>query len=165
MPKSFAAVLARLRELEPNVIFTGDEGQCLALDEHTQAGTWAQIAWTGLVALADYAVAKRAHHFDGDFTSWCTAPPPDRRTIAPGKIARHESAKVRTSRKFATVRTFPVPREVDQQGRVFMRSHIRLGNSATIAPRVYFYDDAARSGRVYVGYIGRHLANTRTAGA
>lgn len=165
LPKSFGALLGRLPDLSPAVVFTGDPGQCLALDEHTQAGTWAQIAWTGLAALADYALAKREHRFDGDFASWCTAPPADRRTIAPGKIARHESAKVRTSRKFAPVRTFPVPREVDPQGRVFMRSHIRLGNSATIAPRIYFFDDAAHSGSVYVGYIGRHLANTRTAGS
>lgn len=165
LPKSFGAIMSRIDDLAPLVVFTGDAAQCVALDEHTQAGTWAQVAWTGLVALADYAQAKRSRRFDGDFTTWCTAPPGDRRTIAPGKVARHESTKVRTSRKFAPVRTFPVPRDVDPQGRVFMRSHIRLGNSATVAPRVYFFDDAAHSGSVYVGYIGRHLANTHTAGS
>jgi hypothetical protein len=52
--------------------------------------------------------------------------------------------------------------EVSRTGEIFMPSHIRLGQSSTVAPRMYFHDASATEHRVFVGYIGRHLANTRT---
>ncbi len=30
------------------------------------------------------------------------------------------------------------------------------------APRVYYFDDVERSAKLYIGYVGRHLINTKT---
>lgn len=43
-----------------------------------------------------------------------------------------------------------------------MQAHLKIGGGNTIAPRLHFYDDCPRSGKVYVGYLGPHLRNTLT---
>jgi hypothetical protein len=45
-----------------------------------------------------------------------------------------------------------------------MGAHVRIGASAggQVSPRLYYYDATAQAGTVYVGYLGRHLTNTRT---
>jgi hypothetical protein len=64
--------------------------------------------------------------------------------------------------KWRREREVPVPAEIDSSRRVFMGAHIRIGASATgpISPRLYFHDATAQTGRIYVGYLGRHLTNT-----
>ena len=54
--------------------------------------------------------------------------------------------------------------QIDPAGRVFMGAHVRIGASAAgrINPRLYFHDATARFGMMYVGYLGRHLSNTRS---
>jgi len=49
-------------------------------------------------------------------------------------------------------------------GRGFKGAHVRIGASAAgrINPRLYFRDATARFGMMYVGYLGRHLSNTRS---
>ena len=82
--------------------------------------------------------------------------------ISSGKVARDESRTVRNNRRMSAERTLPVPRQIDRSGAVFMGTHIRLGTSATVSPRLYFHD-ASTDGAIYVGYIGRHLTNTHTS--
>ena len=41
-------------------------------------------------------------------------------------------------------------------------ARIRIGASGQISPCVYFHDATASTGKIYVGYLGRHLANTLT---
>jgi hypothetical protein len=43
-----------------------------------------------------------------------------------------------------------------------MEAHFKIAKSATITPRMHYFDDTARSGQVYVGYIGRHLPSSMT---
>jgi hypothetical protein len=145
------------------VAFTGDAGACHDLDEQQQNSTWAQTSWQGLLALRDYARTKQSQGFDGDFKRWCESPPGDRRAIPAGKVARGESDTVRNNPRLATMRIFPVPAKVNEDGKTFMQSHIRLGQSTSVAPRMYFYDDTANSNGIYIGYIGRHLENTQTS--
>lgn len=68
---------------------------------------------------------------------WCESPAGEGRVISPGKVAQQVSGTVRNNRRLATMRVFPA--------------------------RMYFYDDTAKGGGVYVGYIGRHLVNTETS--
>lgn len=161
LPKSFSDLLHRIDELAPHVVFTGDRDLCLDLDDHTASSTWAQIAWQALLALRDYGEAKRKADFEGDFKTWCESPGPGR-VIPPGKVARDESKTVRTTRKYASARTFPVPRQIDPSGRSFISAHIKLGQTATVSPRMYFHESPADN-VIYVGYIGRHLPNTLTS--
>lgn len=162
LPKSFSDLLHRIDELAPYVIFTGDRDVCLDLDDHTASSTWAQIAWQALLALRDYAEAKGKRAFEGDFKTWCGDSSTLGRVVPPGKVARDESKTVRTTPKYASARTFPVPRQVDPSGRSFMGAHIRLGQTATVSPRLYFQEVPADA-VIYVGYIGRHLPNTLTS--
>jgi hypothetical protein len=51
----------------------------------------------------------------------------------------------------------PVPATVEPNACIFMGAHFKIALSATISPRIHYYDDTARTGVVYVGYIGPHL--------
>ncbi|MEU5909403.1 hypothetical protein [Micromonospora sp. NPDC047527] len=163
LPTSFAELLDRLDAISPYLEFTGDTGPALDLDEHPAHSNWAQLAWQAMLALADYAKAKQGGWSRGDFKFWCESPADDGRVISAGKVARDESQTVRNNRKMASERTLPVPRQVDPREVVFMGTHIRLGTSATVSPRLHFFDASSVDGKVYVGYIGRHLTNTMTS--
>lgn len=165
LPTSFAEVFYRLDQLVPFVFFTGDSGPALDLDEHAAHSSWAQLAWQTLLAFADYARAKQEGWSGGDFKLWCETPADGGRVISAGKVARDESETVRKNKKFASERTLPVPGDVVPDGHVFMGAHVRLGTSATVSPRMHFYDATSSHHAIYVGYIGRHLPNTSTSRA
>jgi hypothetical protein len=95
---------------------------------------------------------------------WCDSPPPDSYIIPSGKVVRDESETVKNNARWRREREFPVPSAFDASKRTFMGSHIRIGASASgqISPRLYFFDATALTGKIYVGYLGRHLTNTRT---
>jgi len=43
-----------------------------------------------------------------------------------------------------------------------MDAHFKLGAKKTISPRMHYFDAAAIDGKIYVGYIGRHLPSPQT---
>jgi hypothetical protein len=114
--------------------------------------------------MQSYASAKALKKFTGDFKAWCVAPPQGAYGIPAGKVVRDESETVRNHGRWRRQREFPVPTRIDPAGRVFMGAHVRIGASAAgrINPRLYFHDATARFGVMYVGYLGRHLSNTRS---
>ncbi|MFI6692123.1 hypothetical protein ACIBLA_10210 [Streptomyces sp. NPDC050433] len=97
-----------------------------------------------------------------DFRSWCSRPPNDAYPFSAGKVKMKESDTVGNRGAWRRERTFPVPLAVDRSGEVYMEAHIRIGGGNTVSPRLHFYDDGPGTGRVYVGYIGPHLTNTKT---
>ncbi|WP_106399080.1 hypothetical protein [Actinocorallia populi] len=124
---------------------------------------WAGKAWDALCALDDYAKARSGGEFQGGFRDWCLVGAAGRRVISAALLAMKESDSVSGREKFAAPRTFPVPPEVDPSGKVFMPAHIKLRKTGTPAPRIHFHDDAGgATGKVWVGYVGDHLPNTRT---
>ncbi|WP_257579080.1 hypothetical protein [Streptomyces sp. JJ38] len=160
-PPTFSALLSRLPEL-PNVAFTGNRKTTQQLDDQTERN-WVETAWDALLALQDYAVASAAGTAGGDFRSWCArSSSADAHPFSAGKVKMKESDTVGNRGAWRKQRTFPVPREVHRNGRVYMEAHVRIGGGSTIAPRLHFYDDGPGTGRVYVGYLGPHLTNTRT---
>jgi hypothetical protein len=163
LPTSFDELYSWLDGITSYVEFTGDTDEMLGLDVYPQNATWAQTAWQCFLALRDYAQAKKAGDFTGDFKMWCETPHGDGRVIAPGKVARDESPTVRNTKKYAAPRTFPVPAEVDPSKRIFMGAHIRLGADAQLSPRMHYHDATSTVGKVFVGYVGRHLPNTLTS--
>ncbi len=162
-PPATFAELSDWMEAELAMIeFTGDRDVMLALDRSPEASTWVRSAWEVLRAMQSYAGAKAAKSFPGDFKMWCENPLSDSYAISSGKIARDESETVRNNAKWAREREFPVPAAIDPSGRAFMGAHIRIGASGQISPRLYFHDATASTGKIYVGYLGRHLTNTLT---
>ncbi len=163
-PAAFAELLDWMESDLALIEFTGNRQPLLALDRSPESSTWVRSSWEVLRALQAYAEAKAAGTFTGDFKMWCENPPSGSYAIPAGKVVRDESETVRNNAKWRREREFPVPPEVDSSRRVFMGAHIRIGASASgqINPRLYFHDVTMQRGKVYVGYLGRHLTNTRS---
>ncbi|MFC8453995.1 hypothetical protein [Kitasatospora sp. NPDC057223] len=159
-PGSFAEVIDRLTEF-PLLTFTGDQKAALALDGLGTCAGWARLTWEGLTALQEYAVAAVRGEAGGDFKQWCEHTPDGCHHFPPRKAVRGESQTVFSHTKWKRERMLPVPECVDSSRRAFMGAHLRIGGGRT-APRLHYLDDCSGSGRIYVGYIGLHLTNTRT---
>ncbi|WP_327677064.1 hypothetical protein [Kitasatospora sp. NBC_00458] len=160
-PATFTELMTRLGEF-PLLTFTGDQKAALALDELRCAGTgWARLTWDGLTALQEYAEAAVHGRAGGDFKQWCERTPAGCHRFPPRKAVRGESRTVFSHTKWKRERMLPVPECVDASRRAFMGAHLRIGGGRT-APRLHYLDDCSGSGRIYVGYIGLHLTNTRT---
>jgi hypothetical protein len=162
-PGEFAELLDWIERHLPRVEYTGDIDEPLGLDPSPESATWVRSSWEALRALQAYAEVKAERGFAGDFRAWCLNPPsPEEYIISPNKVKMDESETVHTRPKWRQERVFRVPPEVDPDGRVFMGAHITIGASANgrINPRLYFHDGVLKTGRIYIGYIGRHLTNT-----
>ncbi|MFE3591531.1 hypothetical protein ACFXOY_28955 [Streptomyces niveus] len=159
-PVTFAELLSRFSEFD-NLHFTGNARCTRDLDVQS-VPNWVETAWDALLALQDFAQASAEGTASGDFRSWCSRPPNEASPFSAGKVKMKESDTVGNRGAWRRERTFPVPLAVDRSGEVYMEAHIRIGGGNTVSPRLHFYDDGPGTGRVYVGYIGPHLTNTKT---
>ncbi|MER5867753.1 hypothetical protein [Kitasatospora sp. NPDC002040] len=159
-PGSFGELVGRFAEF-PLLEFTGDQKEALALDGQCDGTGWARLTWEGLTALQEYAAAAVLGEAGGDFKQWCEHTPAGCHRFPPRKAVRGESRTVESHTKWKRERMLPVPECVDSSRRAFMGAHLRIGGGRT-APRLHYLDDCSGSGRIYVGYIGLHLTNTRT---
>lgn len=124
---------------------------------------WSCKAWDALRALDAYAAARAERRFTGGFYDWCGRPLPGQPAISPNMVSMKESDSVDGRPKFRRARTFSVPKTIDPSGRLYMPSHIKLRQGGNPAPRMHFLDDAGgATGRIWIGYLGGHLPNTRT---
>ncbi|MGD0245590.1 MAG: hypothetical protein ABSB59_35430 [Streptosporangiaceae bacterium] len=162
-PGSFAELLERLDEhVLSCVIFTGDSKSAVELDNFDPLGTWAARSWDALRVLDGYAAARRRGEFSKGVHAYLGHTPPGRPGYPPGAHSTQESEPVERSPKLRKLRVFPVPAEVDPDGAVFMNAHFKIARKGLVSPRIYYHDDAGRTGKIYVGYIGRHLPNAHT---
>ncbi|MFG3342186.1 hypothetical protein [Glycomyces sp. NPDC048151] len=128
-----------------------------------QRRRWTGRTWDALRALDAYAAARAEARFTGGFYDWCARPLPGAPTITPTMVSMKESDSVSGNPKYHRARVFRVPTEIDPSGRVYMPSHIKLQQVGSPAPRMHFLDDAGGpTGKVWIGYLGDHLPNTRT---
>ena len=168
-PASVSELVARLSPGEDEhpimqrVVFTGDEDHALEVQKRDPAGRFARNFWTYVRVLHDYAEARARESFAGNVHVYLTdeAAPSGTRCSADRHAAR-ESASVTNNAKWSAERVFPVPPEVSGGGAVAMMAHFKPNHSDTFAPRMHYYDDTENTGLIYVGYIGRHLGNTKT---
>ncbi len=160
LPDSFEELLDNLPRL-PHILYTGDKPLTLELDEvaGSKRAVWARKAWEALRSLDSYARAKK-NGFSGAFYEFCQNPPPGGRNYAHKQVAMSESRSTLT--QWGDERVFPVPLEVHPDGEALMEAHIKLDSRGSISPRLHFLDCTADHGQVVVGFIGRHLRNTRT---
>lgn len=164
-PASLVEVLIEARESLPHIVVGDTDGAAARLDvDHpAQSRTWAAKAWDSLRALEDFARARSGGEFSGGFYEWCTHGSSGRLTIPTGMLSMRESKSVVTRSKFSDRRTFAVPPEVNPGGQVLMESHVKLRPVGYPAPRMYFHDDSGgATGKIWIGYLGEHLPNTRT---
>ena len=162
-PSTFTQILNRMGEF-PHLSFTGNRKITRELDAQS-VGNWVEVAWDALRALNEYAAASAGGTAGGDFRYWCNHLPDSCENPFPaGKVKMKESKTVGGREDWRRERTFPVPKAVDENEKLFMEAHLRIGGGNTVAPRLYFYDDGPNTGLVYVGYLGPHPTNTKTCG-
>jgi hypothetical protein len=162
-PGSFAELVERLDEhVLSCVVFTGDPKNALELDDFDPLGTWAARSWDVLRVLDGYAAARRRGEFGKGVHAYLGHTPPGRPGYPPGAHSTQESEPVERSPKLRKLRVFPVPRDVHPDGVIFMDAHFKIARKGLISPRIYYHYDAGQTGKIYVGYIGKHLPNAHT---
>ncbi|MFJ3806502.1 hypothetical protein ACIPWE_09045 [Streptomyces sp. NPDC090073] len=160
-PTSFAEILDRIGDMR-RVHFSGRRKYTLELDDQAYGSSWVRMAWDALLALQDFAEAVASGKANSDFKQWCADAPEGVHVISPRKVVRDESKSVKANGDWSRARTFPVPRHVHADGKLFMGAHVRIGGGNTIAPRLHYYDGACTDHGIFVGYMGPHLTNTMT---
>jgi len=145
-----------------NIRFTGEPKYVRELDEYDRSGVWAGKIWDVFAVLHDYATAMGAGACSSDVDGYLRKTPDGYRSYSYQRHAQNESEDVRKNRTYRTARVLPVPVEVDAAGAVFMGAHFKIAQSGMISPRLHYFDDTRGSGKVYVGYIGRHLPTKKT---
>ncbi|WP_298805824.1 hypothetical protein [uncultured Pseudokineococcus sp.] len=164
VPATTAELLERLAAGRlARVVFTGDPARALELDDVVHTGLHVQRTWEALLALRDYAAAKADGSVDSDVQGYLERTPDGMCSWPAGRHARGESSTVQNDPRLRAPRLLPVPVEVDPSGRAPMWAHMKLLSLGQTSPRLHYLDDTRRTGRVYVGYVGRHLPNTQTS--
>ncbi len=160
-PGSFEDLLERADELvDLGVVITADHDTVRGLDLVDSAGTACRTAWDSLVALSDYVRAQSTGDCNGNVHQYLLNTPNGYRGMPPKKHSWTETAS--TMNQFGDARELPVPTDVDPSGYTTMRAHFKLARIGMTSPRLYYLDDFAGTGKVYVGYIGPHLKNTQS---
>jgi hypothetical protein len=127
------------------------------LDSAVEVHAWGNTSWRAFRALHAYGEAINGATDPGNFWIWCeNSGDPHIWPATSKKLAMVESSRVRNDDKLWKKRIFPVDREVDPSGTMYMEAHIKIAEGGGLrAPRIYFYVDR-RLGKVHVGYFGPH---------
>lgn len=160
-PSDFVDLADLLGGLEPRgVIFTGDMDVVCGLADQDPIGRVAGVAWDCLLTLCDYVRARDAGDHTQGVRQFLETTPQGYRSVPPKKFAAKETAA--TMQAWGDLRSFPVPTSVALPGEVHMEAHFKLGRVGMVSPRMYYFDNYSLDGKLYVGYIGSHLRNTKT---
>ncbi|WP_291382631.1 hypothetical protein [Demequina sp.] len=146
-----------------HVVFTGDLDQVMEAQQRDGNGLAVQRAWKAIRVLHDYARLKASGDFSGNVATYLESDKHNGTKVPASWHARGETTQ--TMEQWGDERLFPVPPEVDPSGKTTMEAHFKCDTSSTFATRMHYLDDTDRTGKVYVGYIGRHRTNTQTRNA
>lgn len=134
------------------------------LDAHPNSPTWARKALLAFRALDEYARLKSLGEIDVDFRGANTSSLLGPATIQAGWIAMSESETTNNNPNFRQARTFAVELSGGSPKAIYMPSHIKIAEGGQPCPRIHFYiEDSDRQARVYIGWFGDHLPNSRTS--
>lgn len=142
------------------IVFTGDDRKALEIEKRGQGLRYSHSFWDYIHALHDYAEGKLAGTVQMGFHMYLGAGHLPGHKCSPERHAATESST--TINSWGKEREFAVPTAVDPSGKVRMYAHFKPTWSDTFAPRMHYLDHVDATGKVYIGYIGRHLTNTRT---
>jgi hypothetical protein len=169
-PEDLAELMDRLANeshegrhpLLEHVVFTGDRNASEELLRYDTLGRIAGAAWDVLLTLGDYADSKKNEESPPrNLFEYLEATPAGRRAVSRQRYAATESESVGNNPQWRAERTFLVPTHIDASGSIYMATHFRLGGGDMVSPRLHLHDAVDSDGKVYVGYIGRHLSTTQ----
>lgn len=167
-PDDIAELIARITPGEQahlaasRVIFTGDVDKALEIDVREKTPRYAYAFWDYVHVLFDFAEGRAAGRIPAGVHAYLKSDAMDGHKCPPDRHAPTESDTVLNRAEWRAERVLPVPHEVAIEGTVLMDAHFKPTWRDSFAPRMHYYDDTARSGMIYVGYIGRHLRNTKS---
>ncbi len=141
--------------------FVGSPAGAVEIDRRYPSGVYATAFWQHVQTLHDYVLARESG-FSGGVHLYLTSDHVEGAKCPPGQHAAKESDSVLNNSKWRSERVFSVPQQVHPDARVLMEAHFKPTWRDTFAPRMYYYDDVSGTGKIYIGYIGRHLTNTQS---
>jgi hypothetical protein len=157
VPRDFQELIESIGQLV-YVRFTGEQDEVEELSK-SDLGAWCGKTWDGLETLNEYARAKSDGKASESFYQFLkNSPNGYLNNWSLAKYAAKDSESTMKSPAKRKQRELPVPTEVNPSGLVLMESHLSVNKNL----RVHFYDDTANTGKIYVGYIGRHLDTSST---
>lgn len=142
------------------VEFTGDIDKALEVDEREPTPRYAHAFWDYIHVLYAYAEGCQEGRIGGGVHHYLTTDSIGGHKCPPDRHAPRETDM--TMSRWGNERLFPVPTGADQSGQVFMEAHFKPTWRDTFAPRMHYFDDTNGTGKIYIGYIGRHLTNTKS---
>lgn len=164
-PESVFDLLARLESEErvaKFIEFTGDLDTAMDLDIHDGLGRYAATFWEYILVMRDYCLEKTERGFAGSLFSYLSSDQTRGRKCDPKRFAQTESESVKSNPKWRKERLLPVPVAVAPSKQALMLAHFKTTSKDGVAPRMHIHDDTAGTGKIYIGYIGKHLSNTMT---
>lgn len=159
-PDSTVDALMAAREWLHFLVISPTEELCSVLDGQQRRAVWAKKIWLTLRALNDYCRTKAAGQFNGDIAMYRANPPSGAIPLL-SEYAPVESESTSNQLHLRSIRTFAVPTSVDSTGKIYMQQHVKIDQGGQSAPRIHLYDDSGGpTQRIYIGYIGPHLATS-----
>ncbi len=152
-------------EVREYVVFCDPDrmsGAILTLDDMSGNSRYAADFWKFILVLRDYMRARKEIGFRGSVHEYLAERRGQYRIESQKRHSPTESETVRNNKKMCKERTFPVPVEVDPRGEIEMLAHFKTSHRDTNDPRMHYYADTRYTHKVYIGYIGPHLTNTKT---
>lgn len=147
------------------VQFTGDLSFVEELQKRDSIGRYSNAFWEYVKVLYDYVDARK-DGFQGGVHQYLADERVPGRKCSLQRHASTESETVLKNTAWSAERMLPVPSAVDASGSKRMDAHFKPTHRDTVAPRMHYYDDTAGpTGKIYIGYIGKHLTNTKTKNA
>lgn len=134
----------------------------MELDLKAENWRYAADFWKFILVLRDYMRAREAGDFCGSVHQYLKESVGTYRTCSYKRHAPTESQTVRNTPEWRVERVFPIPFDVNPEGKVEMFAHFKTSHSDTNDPRMYYLIDNDHTHKVYIGYIGPHLTNTKT---
>ena len=134
----------------------------LTLDDMSGNSRYAADFWRFILVLRDYMRARKEIGFQGSVHDYLAESRGQYRIVSQARHSPTESETVRNNEKMCGERIFPVPVEVNPHGEVEMLAHFKTSHRDTNDPRMHYYADTRYTHKVYIGYIGPHLTNTKT---
>ena len=153
------------QEVREYVVFCDPDRMCAAiLDLNYMSGNsrYAADFWRFILVLRDYMRARKEIGFQGSVHDYLAESRGQYRIVSQARHSPTESETVRNNGKMCGERIFPVPVEVNPHGEVEMLAHFKTSHRDTNDPRMHYYADTQFTHKVYIGYIGPHLTNTKT---
>ncbi len=140
--------------LTDRVLFVGEPKDVAEAHEQDRAGLDTQRIWDYVRVLYDYAVARAEGSVAANLHMCLKSDTYDGFKVPESRHVPIESEQ--TLNQWSEERAFEVP----GLGPILMPAHFRSGKWV----RMHYHDDTGPggSGKIYIGYIGMHLTNTKT---